>query len=772
MSALILFRLRNEEGAITGNSGNQRPITPIWPTIPTYGQSRSTDKTPLQPPIASEPQPQQDPPRRGPQRKIIGIAIVVSLIGIGLYVPRPLDWLSRSRARDNSGVSRLKKINVEGQVARELISLAGDNTLLVELGGSSSLTDSSGGGFKVKGHEDTTGLVSVSVGGKTIGLDVLPKPAGFPHDQPVLSYRSTALSLILLTPGVAVGDPVIDLLLRDAILSNPDIEALAASLAEEAQIEGQDYLDELSDASSRLRDQILQWFFYDPHASESGGPGSRKAISKGQVLVGSSSIPLSCDVGLIPLSRLEYDNVCFTVVNPSEDDWKTTKFPATLKIHVENRSPRWVAIFKADRNGRSDFVGAVSPKVWTPPNVEKLVFSTAARISLAGTGLKFLSVAAETRIRSNGEFELRMDANADDEIVTLSFGDSKDDDVDERISELGIQDWKVTAFALTMATNYVLPIVNILLDRGPPTKSGVLSGSCDNAAANDLWNQILLDFLGNETFIEPMQEFSRGLPGMDLQSLLKVRVFSRILIFMILDSAELACDKRATEYLNRFVDCISLLPKICDLPKAVLDVLGVYAMNKPDAAYVMKRVFKNLTGVQGVNTILGFTTLGASTLDLFADLNRFGNGSRYPISSLTSSQVCGELLKLFEPYSRLNESTKISNPLDFLNSIEEISGAIGSIVNADFFDEQAKAWERFESTAPIQIKLDVEEISRSTRELTELINKKGPVGMIAGIFSSNSDLMAALDRLDSPLLRVWQYYQDECGAIEGFDLGS
>ena len=748
-------------------AGCGRPLS-VGGSRPTIARTEApiiATATPLQPPIASEPQPHQDPPRRGPLRKIIGIAIVVTLIGVGLYVPGPFDWLSQSLDRDKSGASSLKDVNVEGHVASELLALASGNTLLVDIGGSSALANPSEGVFKVKGHEDTTGLISVSVGGKTIGLDVLPKPEGFPLDPPVVSYRSTAVSLILLTPGVAVGDPVTDLLLRDAILSNPDIEALATSLAEEAQIEGKDYLDELSDASSELRAKILQWFFYDPHTRGAGGPGSRKAISKGQVLIGSSSIPLSCDVGLIPTPRLEYDNVCFTVVAPKEDQWEKTEFPATLNIHVENRSPRWVAIFKADQNGGSNFVGAVGPKVWTPPNVQMLMQSAVAKLIIKPDIKNFEPMVGQWG-RSNAEFEFQIDgAELSDEIVTLSFGDPKEDDLNTRISELGIQNWTAATAVLTGLTNYVLPIMNIVLDIAGPTKSGVLSGSCDDPEAKKLWEKVLLDLVQNEDFVKLGQEASRGFQEIDWQSLVRSRVVLRVMFFMTLDKLELACSETATDLLNRLVDCISSSLKDCgDLPELLYNIYTSWALNS---------YLQVVPAVRVADTIFAIGTLQASTLDLMADINRFGNGSRYPVSSLTSSRVCGELTKLFEPYSTFAQSGEIKSPNDLLNSIEDFSGAIALISNAGFFSEQKKAWKRFEdSPPPDDIKEDVGEISRLTGELADLINDKGRLGAIAGAFSSNDDLTIAVEELEKHMSNVWKYYRTNCADIDLFNFGS
>ena len=747
-------------------AGCGRPLS-VGGSRPTIARTEApivATATPLQPPIASEPQPHQDPPRRGPLRKIIGIAIVGTFIGVGLYVPGPFDWLSQSLDRDKSGASSLKDVKVEGHVANELLALAGGNTLLVDIGGSSALANPSEGVFKVKGRGDTTGLISVSVGGKTIGLDVLPKPEGFPLDPPVVSYRSTAVSLILLTPGVAVGDPVTDLLLRDAILSNPDIEALATSLAEEAQIEGQDYLDELSDASSELRAKILQWFFYDPHTRVAGGPGSRKAISKGQVLIGSSSIPLSCDVGLFPLSRLEYDNVCLTVVAPGEDEWEKTKFPATLNIHVENRSPRWVAIFKADQNGGSNFVGAVGPKEWTPPNVKMLLRNAVANL-IVEEGFEDLDEAVQVRIRSNAEFEFQIDeTELNDEIVTLSFGDPKEVDLNTRISELGIQNWITATSILTGLTNYVLPILNIVLDIAGPKNPGVLSGSCDDPEAKKLWKQLLLELVEEESFVELGQGASRGLQEMDLQSLVQSRVVKRIISFVLLDALGIACNEDATDLVNRLVDCLSASPKGCgDLPDTVKVIV---------TSSLLKATL-DVPAVRKLDTIFAIGTLTASTLDLMADINRFGNGSRYPVSSLTSSRVCGELTKLFEPYSPFAQSGEINSPGDLLNSIEDLSGAINLISNAGFFSEHKKAWKRFElSPPPDDIKEDVGEISRLTGELADLINEKGRFGAIAGALSSNDDLTTAVEELETPMSNVWKYYQTNCADIDLFNFGS
>ena len=748
-------------------AGCGRPLS-VGGSRPTIARTEApiiATATPLQPPIASEPQPHQDPPRRGPLRKIIGIAIVVTLIGVGLYVPGPFDWLSQSLDRDKSGASSLKDVNVEGHVASELLALASGNTLLVDIGGSSALANPSEGVFKVKGHQDTTGLISVSVGGKTIGLDVLPKPEGFPLDPPVVSYRSTAVSLILLTPGVAVGDPVTDLLLRDAILSNPDIEALATSLAEEAQIEGKDYLDELSDASSELRAKILQWFFYDPHTRGAGGPGSRKAISKGQVLIGSSSIPLSCDVGLIPTPRLEYDNVCFTVVAPKEDQWEKTEFPATLNIHVENRSPRWVAIFKADQNGGSNFVGAVGPKVWTPPNVQMLMQSAVAKFIIKPDIKNFEPMVGQWG-RSNAEFEFQIDgAELSDEIVTLSFGDPKEDDLNTRISELGIQNWTAATAILTGLTNYVLPILNIVLDIAGPKNPGVLSGSCDDPKAKKLWKQVLLELVEEESFVELGQGASRGLQEMDLQSLVQSEVVKRVFSFVILDQLGISCNEDAPDLLYRLVDCLSPSPKGCgDLP----DTLKVIVTSS-----LLNSYLQVVPAVRAADTIFAIGTLGASTLDLMADINRFGNGSRYPVSSLTSSRVCGELTKLFEPYSTFAQSGEIKSPNDLLNSIEDFSGAIALISNAGFFSEQKKAWKRFEdSPPPDDIKEDVGEISRLTGELADLINDKGRLGAIAGAFSSNDDLTIAVEELEKHMSNVWKYYRTNCADIDLFNFGS
>ena len=154
-----------------------------------------------------------------------------------------------------------------------------------------------------------------------------------------------------------------------------------------------------------------------------------------------------------------------------------------------------------------------------------------------------------------------------------------------------------------------------------------------------------------------------------------------------------------------------------------------------------------------------------------ADINRFGNGSRYPVSSLTSSRVCGELTKLFEPYSTI-QSGEIKSPNDLFNSIEDFSAAIALISNAGFFSEQKKAWKRFElSPPPDDIKEDVGEISRLSGKLADLINEKGRFGAIAGVWTG-TDVTTAFEELDTPTSNVWRYYQTNCADIDLFNFGS
>ena len=252
---------------------------------------------------------------------------------------------------------------------------------------------------------------------------------------------------------------------------------------------------------------------------------------------------------------------------------------------------------------------------------------------------------------------------------------------------------------------------------------------------------------------------------MDLQSLVQSRVGKRVIAFMFLEAFGISCNEDATDLVNILVDCVFASLKDCDdLP----DTLKVIVTSS-----ILNSYLRVVPTVREANAIFAIGTLTASTLDLMADINRFGNGSRYPVSSLTSSRVCGELTKLFEPYSPFAQSGEIKSPGDLLNSIEDFSGAIALISNAGFFSEQKKAWKRFElSPPPEEIKEDVGEISRLTGELADLINEKGRFGAIAGAFSSNDDLTTAVEELETPMSNVWKYYRTNCADIDLFNFGS
>jgi hypothetical protein len=380
----------------------------------------------------------------------------------------------------------------------------------------------------VRGTDGAVGLLTArDDAGEVVAMAVVPKDPLLVRDRTALDARSTALAILMLTPGWTSTDPYTAALVEGAASSTEELDAFAAQLERRAEAGGAVLeLDEDDDAAlaalaaatdARLRSVLLadgaaDLSTDDADAADTGAGGG--GLASGQdlaplpvaatrpltatavtappataiaatatatVATGSSgratlarsdrpSMDPSCDGdGVFDLDGLEGDGFCLRRTDRTTHDDR-------IVLEATNRTPRWAVLYRDDRTGVSPD-GVVAPRRWDIPSVGEILYEVgrAGLQPFIDRALELLG-GAGVRVEDRTTFAERIQALIDEwseDEVSLLAVEPRDDGL-RLVSaianlprrELGEHDRRrvLATSLLTVGTEVVVPVTAIVLD--------------------------------------------------------------------------------------------------------------------------------------------------------------------------------------------------------------------------------------------------------------------------------------------------------------------
>lgn len=471
-------------------------------------------------------------------------------------------------ATGNSSVTRQIASDEVGIVVDdEITELIGNSPASLVLGG--TVLPFTGTAEVLKGTANASGLVAVTVNDAPLATAIAPKSPFFELQDVPLSIRSTAVSQILMTPGIMTGDPLIDTLLVAAVESFPETRRVEENLRREARQHGVTYLSKLSPSTRLLINESAESLLTklpnvlneitpststttpqsDTRISGASSPsqnvvGQRLGISNTYATTEQSAdgrplLPATCDVGVKNYTGLEHDNLCITRVSGGG-----TENSSPTKFIFENRSPRWVLLYidkpeisvkeaLANRevitsSGSVVPDAAIAPKEWAFPDVLNLAlrFATAlADSSTANVAKEFLNYLPWVKLRASDDslaqqlelkfrefsqdfrIEIEIDTSLKTRLSTVTAGLPRLSSYSGYINSSARDELRrLIATTGTMVSTIVVPLIRVILDLSRPTASNKAC-AFENQQRNSKTFVAMSDFvLDNAEEIGPFAE--------------------------------------------------------------------------------------------------------------------------------------------------------------------------------------------------------------------------------------------------------------------------
>ena len=259
-------------------------------------------------------------------------------------------------------------------------------------------------GYVLPATRGATGLLQVrTTHGDVIALNLIPVPVGFTIQSSTTGFRSTAVALVAMSPGLVTADPYADLLLEREIGQLPETDVLSSDLLNAAHHTGALYLARpdatttiaiasavkalearlASDATMVRADPSL--ITTTPSGPRTGptsspplttptNPQPAPSWNAGSYQRTATAHPPSCDgTGLTSQGGLEGDDVCVTAL---DDTSPPDVADEEVSVRAVNRSPRWDLMYRPNSHDLWPS-GVITPKTWSVPGLSDLLGAVA-----------------------------------------------------------------------------------------------------------------------------------------------------------------------------------------------------------------------------------------------------------------------------------------------------------------------------------------------------------------------------------------------------------
>jgi hypothetical protein len=685
---------------------------------------------------------------------------------------------------------------VTGIVNDELLRLAGEESPTIQLGAASeSVSD---GSFDIQGTAEHTGLASVVSGDHTLGISLVPKSRALKNPSVDVSFESTAIALVLLRPEISevlvLGNPVMDAAAYELLLTSNAIADVISELRNESASEGREYLEDLSPTTEARIVEATEWFRAQVSVSGSGGNLSSRRIRDGSLkadlapFARAPELPQTCDEGLLPISFGEADGLCVDVVSPKRDDWEKFDFSKDMEVQIRNLSPRAAAIFLTERAGSHRFVGYVPPLDLTLPSTSEalLAFSDKAVTKF----FDFLDVPGLTLdegVDDTQSTELTLQGISRDSVLTtISFDwpgvpGINNQEFDEFVTANNLAYSRNLAFALTLLSTYVLPIIGVVLDsrdvggENNPTLNEVIS-DCSKSLMPELFASAADSYLGSGS-------------SWDLGDLMNAEGGVPVLFWMIVlgqfsgsDCEELEANARVISgcypSLGSFFSSFATLVDDSDSLTSCLgdfrDELVERFLVPPNGLLFKETLKKIADPLEKVDVGLQILSVARSAAASMGDAKRFSDGDQYELRTVTDVprwcyEVAASSSRIIGTYGflDLDSSGNLAEQLRELIQglivlVNQIDDSSDKLADDSFWEREARAWETIATVAPEELRSDAKAVAAFFAEIAEVDVYALDNFKAIRVALRLRDLLARLDELQNQLQRIDEVVMRDC----------
>ena len=662
----------------------------------------------------------------------------------------------------------LTKVN--GRISQELLEiLSSEKGAEVRLGSRQSDEIDSGGEFEINGRTGAVGLLSASSGGKDIGWSVVPKNANLAQPQVAISVESTALSLVLMTPGIATNSPIGVQALAEVIPTYESYNSLVASLRSELKTEGSLYLEELTPRTTNHLAKTVESVI---RGNNKGSYGKLRLSTVASAL----SQADNCDTGIDSEYGDSIDNVCVDLLSGIPN----TGRPDELKFQFTNRSSRWVFVIKETENQSPDVIGVVPPRKWAFPSLPTQILGVIDK--LTANGQETLNV----EVLTEGTETLSVEDFDNSHLLTVTFGNSKSTSFDAQVNQLQKRWLQQLSIGLTTITEFIIPIIEIVLDQIGAGGSDFQDKKCSSASVT---KSLIYEVLKSDEVIGKATELGVGVFDSPIKMIASVlsdefmwSIFGTIVKGALLDE----CNDNS-EALLKTLGQMQLCPPVSAISYSsneeliertkcektnrtdlIMSLINRYVLKEKLAGELAKTLLPGQAAYRAYIAAPGLQSLALRSADLYVDIGKFGTGDSYSVESVFASRFCGNVRTAIRPYSDLSIDSS-APPLRKLLDLGFLFGNTTKIGSSSFFSSQVSAWTAVMMSAPDSVKSDAELIAGNIEKMNTVFEQNGPQGR--NIFSANNQarIRRTLEKLEEivadsedPMNNLIRYYQENC----------
>jgi hypothetical protein len=345
------------------------------------------------------------------------VAIVIAVLGIVLIGSR--STTSGSGTTTPVGSARRVFTQVPGHYDAALRRTFPGQSFQVTFGARPSSAPSADS-YRIPAARDATGLLRATTqNGDVVALNLIPAPNAFQIRNSDTGFRSTAVALVAMSPGLLTADPYADMALLREISQLPEIDELAAQLQRAAKVDGSAYLNRarpatestiaiaVRDLETSLTSDALS-IQSDPGIVTTPPVGSIPQPTPGPSSGGSPqpsaswaapsfesvappNHPPSCDgAGLAPVGGFEGDEICLTALQDLTPPDVATE---EVSVRAVNLAPRWAIVTRPNGNALLPS-GLITPKTWSVPGLSDLLQAVADAVANSSDASAFKGAAA------------------------------------------------------------------------------------------------------------------------------------------------------------------------------------------------------------------------------------------------------------------------------------------------------------------------------------------------------------------------------------------
>lgn len=740
--------------------------------------------------------PAPTPPKvRRPRRRrrvVLALGAVATILAGAVTVVIRTDFIDELIGQSASTQA------VEGVVNDELLRLASEGSPTIKLG--TNAESVSEGKFGIEGAAEHTGLASVVDGDYTLGISLVPKSRALKSPSIDVSFESTAIALVLLRPEISnvlvLGNPVLDAAAYELLLTSDAITDVISELRKESASEGREYLEDLSPVTEARIIEATEWFREQVSGESSGGDLSRRRIRDGSreadlaPFARPPELPQTCDEGLLPRSFGEADGLCVEVVSPKRDDWEKFDFSRDMEVQIRNLSPRAAAIFLNDGAGSHRFVGYVPPLDLTLPSVSERLLAFADKA--VTTVFEFPEDPSLTLIEGVDDTqstELTLQEISRDSVLTsISFDwpgvpGISNQEFDEFVTANNLAYSRNFAFALTLFSTYVFPIIGVVFDTkdivgkkksGPPLNEVI--GDCSRSLMPELLASFSDAYLGSESSWEfgDLMNAEGGIPVLFWMIVLaqfsgsdcdKLEANARIIS---------GCYPSLGEFFRSFSTLVDDSGGVTVCFGDFRNELVERFLVAPNFLLFEETLKKIADPIKKIDVGLQVLSIARSATASFGDAKRFADGDQYELRTVTDVprwcyEVAASSSRIVGVYGflDLDSSGNLAEQLreliqGLINLVNQIDDLSDKLADDSFWEREARAWETIATVAPEELRPDAKAVAEYFKEIAKVdvvaLDKFKAIRVALRL----RDLFALLDELQNQLQRIDEVVMRDC----------